>query len=110
MLAATNWAERLKGETELLWHLRLRDELALWVTIAAKEVAETAAPLRHLPAVLSAALWTREASPLKGGDIAARSVIADHLRERLSFGVFWIEAAGEVPAETAESLFHWVAL
>ena len=110
MLTATYWAEGLKGETELLWHLSLRDELALGVAIAAKEVAVAAASLRHLPAVLSAALWARKAGPLKGGDITTRGVIADHLGERLPFGVFRVEAAGEVPAETTETLLHGVVL
>ena len=37
-------------------------------------------------------------------------IVADHLRERASLRVFWIQAAGEIPAEAAESLGHRMPL
>jgi hypothetical protein len=110
VFVAAGWACGLKGEAELFWNLWLRDELALWIAIAAKEVAEATTALRHLPAVLRSALRARKTGTLKSWDIATRRVVTDYLRKRLPLRVLWVEAAREIPTEAAEALLHWVTL
>ena len=108
MLVTAGGARRVECESKLFRNLWLRNEPALWVAIAAQEVAESASTLGQLPAVFGPALRAWEAGALEGGDVAARRVIADHLGERLPLRVFWVQAACEVPAEAAETLLHRV--
>ena len=110
MFAAAHRTRRVERQAELFGHLRLRDESTLRVAIAAEEVAEAASPLGELPSVFGPALRARETGTFEDRNVAAWCVVADHLGERLSLRMLWVEAAGEVPAETPEALLHRVSL
>ena len=106
MLYAAHWAECIELQLELCWHLSLRNVSTLWISITAKEPAESTATLRHLAAVFRAAHWARKPRSLKCWCVPRRRIVTNHLRERLALGMFWVERAGEVPPETAEALLH----
>ena len=107
MLWSTDGARRFECEAMLFGNLGLRDELALGVAVAPQEVAETTAALRELS---GAACRTVRSRTLELHRRIEGRIVADHLRERASLRVFWIQAAGEIPAEAAESLGHRMPL